>query len=186
MIRRFLPALAVATLVVAGAACGGDDDAESPATTEATDDTTAATTIAGEDTSPDTTAADGEGGPDGCAWLSAEAATEALGAPMDLIGGGAGGCYFSPASGEGPAVQISVIQIAIDVDEYVEGSKALCESDVIEVDNGDAGWACLAAINPQGSAVFGRELVIADITDAASEDEGVQLAAAVAAEFTPS
>jgi hypothetical protein len=184
--RRTVALVIAATACFATVACGGDDsDDAATTTTAAHDDTASATTVAPDDTAgSDTTAADGDD-PGACAWLSTDDATAAIGVPMSLVAAGPGGCYFATESGDGPAVQISSIQIAIAVDDYVEQSRALCKGEVVDVDAGDGGWACNAGINPQGLVVFGRELVVADVSDAASEAEGIQLAAAVAAHLSP-
>jgi hypothetical protein len=182
-LRRSVALACAAAACLATVACSGDDDrADEPArtTAEAPDETTPPDT----DASATTTATGGDDAGD-CGWLTVAAAAEAIGVPMTLVAGGPGGCFFATESGEGPALQISAIQIAIDVDQYVEESKALCESDVVEVDAGDGGWACNSGINPQGLVVFGDELVIADVSDATSDDEGIQLAAQVAAELNP-
>lgn len=181
MIRRLLPALAVATLVLAGAACGGDDGGDEPTRSTTTTPDTASTPDA---TEPAASTTEGAAGDDECTWLALDDAGAAVGQAMTLTAAGPGGCFFDAQGGTGPSIQVSSIEIAIDVDEYVEGSKAVCEGEIVDVANGDTAWACRSSFAPQGIAVFGETMVVADLQDAASEAEGLDLAAKVAAVLT--
>lgn len=174
--RRFAALALAAAATFTIAACGGDDSGDEPTpTTAESADTTGETS--------DTTAGS-DSGDDECAWLTTDAASEAIGQPMELIGAGDGGCVFQPEGSDGLTIHITRTPIAIDVETYLEQSKALCEGVALEVPNGDGGWACVPGISPQGFVAFGDELITADITDAPTEEEGVQLAAKVAAQLT--
>lgn len=161
-------ALAAAALCLIAGACSSDDSGEPSSTT--------APVVSTTDEATTTSVPD-----DGCAWLGVDDAAAAMGTPMTLAAAGDAGCLFTPEGAGVASIQISVIEIAIDVDEYLAGSRDVCEGTVVDVDNGDEAWACDSGINPQGVVAFGTELVVADITDTDTPEAGLQLAAAVAA-----
>jgi hypothetical protein len=144
-------AFAVVLTTVTLAACGGDDDDSSSVTTFRRDDSAATTT---------TTGSTGEApAGDDCAFVTTDELDDALDVDAELQRADDDGCGWTADTDSGPvAVTLDRITIQIDVDDYMAGSREVCDGDITEVDAGDDALACVAAGSPSGSVVFGDDL----------------------------
>ncbi|MGD9695217.1 MAG: hypothetical protein AB7V42_06100 [Thermoleophilia bacterium] len=151
--RRTAIAILLAAAALATAACGSDDDAAQAPTDSAT--TGSATTAAGA-----------------CPLLDAAAVGAATGEEAVLNGGGPQFCSFTAGDID---VTVNATEIAIDVDQYVAGTRDVCDGPVTDVDAGDAAFTCVA-IAPQGFVVHGRTIVAVQVNGAADDATGLGIA----------
>jgi hypothetical protein len=144
--RLALAAALTATL----AACGGDDDDSSSATTFSRDDSAATTSTGSTGEAP---------AGDDCAFVTTDELDEALDLDAELQRADDNGCGWTADTSSGSvAVTLDRITIQIDVDEYMAGTREVCDDDITEVDAGDDALACVAAGSPSGSVRFGDDL----------------------------
>jgi hypothetical protein len=170
---RWLAGTAViAALVLAG--CG--DDASSGEAQPGPSGTSGPTTS--------TSSASSTPGPTTCPYITEEQVSAAVGAETVESAGTLHACFFDPASGHGPSVMLSRIDVQIDPVDYARQSRALCTSDVTDVDVGTEAFACVSGMGPQGQLYAGRVLVAVNINDAADDDAGVRAAATLLRDVT--
>jgi hypothetical protein len=172
---RTMLAAALAVIVTATvlSACGD------PSSSDAAADPTAPSSSATSATSAPTPSVK-----DGCPYLTADKVTAALGSPTQETAGSLNACFFDPEGGTGPRVLLSRIDIQINPADYARQTKALCQGEVTEVATGDAAFACVMGVGPQGQVYRGRVLVTVAVNDAADDAAGIAAAVALLPEVT--
>lgn len=181
-LRRRLAALALAApLVLTG--CGEDPDpapqgSPSEDTSASPSDPTPTPTPT-EATDP-STSSEPEGS---CALLTADAVSAALGEEMVVSASGPQTCLFAPVdAASASSVTASVTELAIDLQEYADGTRELCEGEVTEVEAGEVAFACVTFVGPQGYVFADGTSVLLDVVTA---DESEPAAVAAAAALLP-
>lgn len=169
-------ASAVLVLALTGCGASGGSDASGTPTTTPTGETStsAPTSSTGGPVDP----ADPTSAPvDGCPYLTEGEVTDALGAPTVETAGTLNACFFDPVSDEGAGVMVSRVDVQIDPTDYARQTRVLCQGDVTDVEAGDDAFVCVLGLGPQGQVYLGRALVTINVTDAADDATGLQVAA---------
>jgi hypothetical protein len=113
---------------------------------------------------------------DGCDYLPLDAVTGAVGEEMELVTEGPAACLFRPvAEGSETAVTINLTELAIDTEEYAEGSRGNCDSEPTDVDAGEIAFTCVTFVGAQGYLFEGGYSAVLDVV---AGDEAASLAAA--------
>lgn len=150
-LRRNLAPLALAVSLFALGVTGCSDDSE-PDPPE----------------SGETNTSDQDGG---CPILTEDAVTSALGETMVVSATGPQSCLFAPTDPESSAsVTASVTKIDIDLQEYAEGTRGICDSEITDVEAGEAAFACVTFVGPQGFVFEGSSSVLLDVTSGDDSD----------------
>ena len=122
--------------------------------------------------------------PETCPYLTEDQVSAAVGAETVETAGTLHACFFDPVSGHGPSVMLSRIDVQIDPVDYARQSRALCTSDVTDLDVGTEAFACVSGMGPQGQLYAGRVLIAVNVNDAADDDAGVRAAATLLRDVT--
>ncbi|MBT0567560.1 hypothetical protein [Williamsia sp. CHRR-6] len=129
----------------------GSDIASRPtaASTSETVTTSAATSMS-------QAAAAGSSSGEQCTILSGQDLSSAVGGtPVTVNSAGADICFYAIGSGD---ANINLIDIALDVDQYVQGTRATCTSPPVDVQAGDTAFVCTRSTDAVGYVVKGRKL----------------------------
>lgn len=151
---RLTLATALTSALLLAAGCGDDEPSDaSPSAPSA------------ESTPPASEAVPDPPADNACPYLSDDAVTSALGEEAALTASGPASCLFG-ATGSDVGVTVSVTDIAIDLDAYVEGTRELCEGDLVEVEAGEAAFVCTTFAGPQGFVFGGGQSILVTVDDA--------------------
>lgn len=100
-----------------------------------------------------------------CPYLSDADAATGLGQEVELDVASVTTCLFD-ATETGARITVTLTDIATDVDSYAEGTRALCEDELTEVEAGDDAFVCTTFAGPQGFVFSGEQSVLVEVSGA--------------------